>query len=98
MAQELEDRFGELPQATVNLLYQLRLKILAMTAGVQTISSEEGQVVIKAEGLGRAEEKWLQRRLGNKARVGRRQVWLSLDAQGRWQELLPDILRTMTEM
>jgi transcription-repair coupling factor (superfamily II helicase) len=98
MAQELEDRFGELPQATVNLLHQLRLKILAMTAGVQTISSEEGQVVIKAEGLGRAEEKWLQRRLGNKARVGRRQVWLSLDAQGRWQELLPDILRTMTEM
>ena len=94
-AQELEDRFGELPQATVNLLYQLRLKILAMAAGVQAISTEEGQVVIKAEGVGRAEEKWLQRRLGNKARVGRRQLWLPLDARDRWQELLPDILQTM---
>jgi transcription-repair coupling factor (superfamily II helicase) len=98
MAQELEDRFGELPQATVNLLYQLRLKILAMAAGVQAISTEEGQVVIKAKGVGRAEEKGLQRRLGNKARVGRRQVWLPLDAQGRWQEILPDILQTMAEV
>jgi transcription-repair coupling factor (superfamily II helicase) len=95
IAQELEDRFGELPQAAENLLYQLRLKILAMAAGVQVISTEEGQVVIKAKGVGRAEEKWLQRRLGNKARVGRRQVWLPLDAQGRWRELLPDILQTM---
>ena len=98
MAQELEDRFGELPQPSVSLLYQLRLKILALTAGVQAISNEEGQVVIKAEGLGGAEGKWLQRRLGNKARVGRRQVWLPLDARGRWRELLPDILLTMAEM
>jgi transcription-repair coupling factor (superfamily II helicase) len=97
MAQELEDRFGELPQAAENLLYQLRLKTLAMAAGVQAISTEEGQVVIKARGLGGAEGKWLQRRLGNKARVGRRQVWLPLDARDRWRELLPDILRTMAE-
>jgi transcription-repair coupling factor (superfamily II helicase) len=98
MAQELEDRFGELSQATENLLYQLRLKILAMAAGVQAISNEEGQVVIKAKGVGRAEERWLQRRLGNKARVGRRQVWLPLDGRDRWRELLPGILQTMAEM
>ena len=95
MEQELEDRFGPLPQATVNLLYQLRLKVLAVAARVQAITSEDGQVVIKAEDLGRAEEKELQRYLGNKARVGRRQVWLPLDAQGRWQELLPDILQVI---
>ncbi len=98
MAQELEDRFGRLPRPTENLLYQLRLKILAMAAGVQAISTEEGQVVIRAEGLGRAEERRLQRRLGSKARVGRRQVWLPLDARGRWRELLPDILQTMAEI
>jgi transcription-repair coupling factor (superfamily II helicase) len=98
MAQELEDRFGGLPQATVDLLYQLRLKILAVAAGVQAISNEDGQVVIRAEGLGGAEGKWLQRRLGNKARVGRRQAWLPLDAQDRWRELLPDILQTMAEI
>ncbi|TEU11201.1 MAG: transcription-repair coupling factor [Anaerolineales bacterium] len=98
MAQELEDRFGELSQAAVNLLYQLRLKILAVVAGVQAVSNEEGQVVIKAQDLGRAEERRLQRRLGNKARVGRRQVWLPLDARDRWRELLPGILQTMAEM
>jgi transcription-repair coupling factor (superfamily II helicase) len=98
MAQELEDRFGGPPEATLDLLYQLRLKILAVAAGVQAISNEEGQVVIKAQGVGRDEERWLQRRLGNKARVGRRQAWLPLDAQGRWQDLLPDILQTMAEM
>ena len=69
-----------------------------MAAGVQAVSTEEGQVVIKAKGLGGAEGKWLQRRLGNKARVGRRQVWLPLDAQGRWRELLPDVLETMAEI
>jgi transcription-repair coupling factor (superfamily II helicase) len=98
MAQELEDRFGGPPGATLNLLYQLRLKILAVAAGVQAISNEEGQVVIKAQGVGRDEERWLQRRLGNKARVGRRQAWLPLDAQGRWQGLLPDILQTMADV
>lgn len=96
--QELEDRFGPLPQATANLLYQLRLKILAMAARVQAISTEEGQVVIKAEGLGRTEEQELQRSLGNKVRVGRRQVWLPLDHQGRWQKLLPDILQIIAEV
>jgi transcription-repair coupling factor (superfamily II helicase) len=95
VAQELEDRFGELPQATVNLLYQLRLKILAVAAGVQAISTEEGQVVIKAAGLGRAEERRLQQHLEDKVRAGRRQVWLPLDARSRWEELLPDILQTM---
>lgn len=52
-------------------------------------------MVIKAEGLERAEEKRLQPRLGGKARVGRRQVWLPLDAQGRWRELLPEVLYTL---
>jgi transcription-repair coupling factor (superfamily II helicase) len=95
MAQELEDRFGELSQPTVNLLYQLRLKILAVAAGVQAISTEEGQVVVKAEDLGKAEERRLQQHLGGKVRVGRRQVWLPLDARGRWRELLPEVLYTM---
>jgi transcription-repair coupling factor (superfamily II helicase) len=97
MARELEDRFGELPQATVNLLYQLRLKILAMAAGVQAVSIEEGQIVIRDKSLGSAEGRRLQRRLGNKARVGRRQVWLPLDARSRWRRLLPDILQIMAE-
>ena len=95
MAQELEDRFGELSQPTVNLLYQLRLKILAIAAGVQAISTEEGQVVVKAQDLGKPEEGRLQQRLGGKVRVGRRQVWLPLDARGRWRELLPEVLYAM---
>ncbi|MBC8249406.1 MAG: transcription-repair coupling factor, partial [Anaerolineales bacterium] len=34
MERELKDRFGDLPEATTNLLYQLRLKVLALRAGV----------------------------------------------------------------
>ena len=34
MAEELADRFGEIPDPVNNLLYQLRVKSLALKAGV----------------------------------------------------------------
>ena len=41
MARELEDRFGEPPRPVENMLYFLRLKVLAAEAGVQAISTDD---------------------------------------------------------
>ncbi len=93
VAQELVDRFGPLPQPAADLLYQLRLKVLALAAGVQAITVEEGQILIKTPGVGPGEGKRLQRRLGRRARVGRRQVWLSLSPQTEvWKAALVKVL------
>jgi transcription-repair coupling factor (superfamily II helicase) len=46
LRKELEDRFGELPKAAENLLFQLRVKILAQRAGVEAVAMEGGVLVI----------------------------------------------------
>jgi len=46
LRKELEDRFGELPEAAENLLYQLRVKILAQRAGVDAVAMEGGVLTV----------------------------------------------------
>ncbi|MFH1639531.1 MAG: transcription-repair coupling factor [Chloroflexota bacterium] len=47
MASELADRFGKLPPAVENLLYAVRVKILAGRAGIESVSHETGYIVLK---------------------------------------------------
>ncbi len=97
IARELRDRFGPLPGPAENLIYQLHLKVLALQSEVQGISTEEGQAVIKVKDLDRANQERLRARLkakvGNRARVFRREIWLPLD--GNWQEDLTAVLEVI---
>jgi len=105
MRAELEDRFGPLPEEAENLFYQLRLKVDAMAAGVKAITIEEGQIVIRADSLEKVDRDRLQRRMGDRARVTRRAVWLPLDEagaladgeNGRWRVTLAAVLQAMVE-
>lgn len=47
IAQELEDRFGKLPEPVQNLLYLLRVKVLAERAGASAVSLDNGRVNIR---------------------------------------------------
>ena len=47
MAQELRDRFGPLPEPVQTLLYVVRVRALAREAGVQSIQTEDGQIVVR---------------------------------------------------
>jgi transcription-repair coupling factor (superfamily II helicase) len=99
MAQELEDRFGELPESVANLLYQLKLKVLAFESGIQAINVDSGQIVIKAKGLEHLDRDGLQRRVGPQTRVTRRQIWMPLHPNpSTWQAELEKILRLMHRM
>lgn len=99
MAQELGDRFGKLPAEVINLMDQLRIKVLAMEAGVQAIKVEAGQIVIKADTLENLDRAGLQRRLGPQIRVARRQIWMPLHPKPAiWQAELEKILRLMGRM
>ncbi len=102
---ELKDRFGPLPEEGKNLFYQLQLKIYALAAGVKAITTEEGQVVIRADSLEQVDRGRLQRRLGDRGRVTRRAVWLPLDEASspaevgneRWRTTLLAVLQAMAE-
>ena len=97
MEQELQDRFGSLPEATANLLYQLRLKVLALRAEVRGISVREGQIVISTNRD--LEREQLEKRLTNRARVSRRQLWLPLrQKEDVWQRDLTRVLETMARV
>ncbi|MCS7260626.1 MAG: transcription-repair coupling factor, partial [Anaerolineae bacterium] len=99
MAQELRDRFGELPPPVCNLLYQLRLKVLALESNVQSIGVEAGQILVRAEGLEHLNREALQRYVGGAVRVSRRQIWLPLHPDTSvWQAELERVLRLMHRM
>ena len=47
LASEFKDRFGELPEMTENLFYQMRVKLRAEKAGLSSINWESGQIVLR---------------------------------------------------
>jgi len=85
LAQEFTDRFGPVPEEVANLLYVVRVKVLAVNAGVEAIGTEEGQLLIKSAGLEMMDRVALQERLraqGVPARVARRAIWLEMREAG----------------
>lgn len=94
---ELEDRFGVLPPPVLNLLFQLRVKQLALEANVDAIVAEGDQVSIRLGGLAHVDRRALQDRLGHDVRVSRTAVWLPLGEDDGWQNRLLDILVRLAE-
>ena len=97
---ELTDRFGPLPSPATNLIYQLCLKVLALSAGVKSISTGGGRLILHAEGLEKRNRAALQARLGQDVIIGRHQMWLPLplaDGQEKWQVELVTALEVLTE-
>ncbi|MCC7359339.1 MAG: transcription-repair coupling factor [Anaerolineales bacterium] len=102
-AQELAERFGPLPEPAENLLYQLRVKILATRAGVSAIGSENGQIVLTTQPVGEVDQAYLGLQLGPGARVSKNKVWLGRAANPRapdapWRAQLLEVLRQMARL
>ena len=95
LAQEFADRFGPVPEEVRNLLYVVRVKVLAVNARVEAIGTEEGQLLIKAAILETLDRAALQERLkaqGVPARVARRAIWLEMREAHAWRE---DLMKTL---
>lgn len=86
---ELVDRFGPPPEEVRNLLFQLTVKIMAASAMVNGVSSENGQILIQLSpdrvpsDLGEN---------GFQVRVSKRGIWLSSRANEDWKQQLLDLL------
>lgn len=92
IAIEFEDRFGPLPPEAENLLYQLRVKVLASRAGADGISVENGQILIAfPDSLSDAELP----DLGPDVRRSKRGLWLSRSVSPDWKARLLTVLSVL---
>jgi transcription-repair coupling factor (superfamily II helicase) len=96
MAEELADRFGAIPDPVDNLLYQLRVKVLAGRAAVSSVTVESGQIRVRVPGLDHLPRYRLQRYLGDEVRVSRKAVWFGRDlGTNEWQVILVRVLEKL---
>ncbi len=95
IAEEFEDRFGKLPLAVENLFYLLNIRSLAIQTGVQSISKEDRQIVVRfKEGVKIDLERMRQAWHGLK--VGTSQLRLDIRALGdRWKMGLEEVLKRL---
>ncbi len=89
LAAELQDRFGPPPIEVENLLYQLRIRSLAMRAGVESISVQNGQILLQ---MPYSEEPRKLPISADDVRQSKRGLWLSRRDDSNWKGRLEEVL------
>jgi transcription-repair coupling factor (superfamily II helicase) len=94
LAEEFNDRFGPPPEPVRNLLFQLKVKILGEKAGITSVTSESGQLVLRfPQGMVPTSLP----DLGPYSRLGKTAVWIPFESIPGWQEYLLGVLERMGE-
>jgi transcription-repair coupling factor (superfamily II helicase) len=89
MYEELKDRFGEMPMEVDNLLFQLRVKMLADLAGLSSVNIEGGQIVLRYPQLPDGFPTRNLPALGPSIRTGKNAYWLQVNFSAySWQQEL----------
>ncbi len=92
MAREFEDRFGALPEPVENLLYMVRVKLLAIEAGVGSVATQGRQIVLKPLTDGRQLEGAAP--VSGGVRAGATQIRIDTRVLGnKWTATLEETLR-----
>ncbi|PWH13253.1 MAG: transcription-repair coupling factor [Anaerolineae bacterium] len=89
LQEEFQDRFGALPEAVMDLLYQMKVKLLAQRAGLASINVESGQLVLR---FAECVQPPSQRFLHPAARWGKTAIWFAYKNVEDWRKTLLEIL------
>ncbi|HSB89728.1 MAG TPA: transcription-repair coupling factor [Anaerolineales bacterium] len=89
---EIADRFGALPLEAQNLLFQLRVKILAARAELSAVTVENGQILLQHPD---PEARFGSIDLDAEARRSRRGLWLTRLTHPAWRDRLIVFLREL---
>ena len=90
---DFKDRFGGMPPEVDNLLYAIRIKLLAAKAGVESVSTEDGQIVLRLFSGMRFDKKRLEPILREGIKFGLIQLRLDYKKLGsKWREVLEEML------
>jgi transcription-repair coupling factor (superfamily II helicase) len=101
LRKELEDRFGPLPEPASNLLEVLKLKGLAIGAGVESIRALSNEFAIQTpqeEPMPESLRMRLQRKFRDYLKVSPHQVRIDRTKAGiKWQDVMAQVLEEMGE-
>lgn len=96
MTEEMQDRFGEMPQEVENLLFQLRVKLLTERAGLASVTVESGQLVMRYPQLPDGFPARNLPFINTSVRSGKNSYWMPLNADSRaWQN---ELLQALSEI
>ena len=96
LEKELSDRFGPLPEPVQNLLFQMKVKLLAIAAGLASVSTENGQFVLRYP---KGVEPPQSADLPSQIRAGKTAFWMRIPTEADdWSELLLNILEKLGEI
>ena len=89
LVEEFQDRFGPLPEACRNLLFQLKIKLLAEQAGLASLSAENGQFSLHFPD---EEPPYPLPDLDPAVRAGKTALWIAYLSLPDWQATLVKVL------
>lgn len=94
--EELIDRFGEIPEETVNLLYIVEIKMLAIKAGVDSVFRDGDRIILSFKDGVIPDASRVPQSMRKAVAVGNRQIRIDLDQAGeQWQALLRRLLENL---
>lgn len=98
MEDELRDRFGPLPWQAENLLYVVKLKLLAKKAHIESIYRDRDRIVLRFSGDIGGARRAMERTLGRNYEVGNNQVRMPLDnLDAEWEQPLLEGVKKLAE-
>ena len=92
---ELSDRFGDPPEHVLNLLFQMRIKLKAEGAGLQAISMENKNIVMRYPPDDQDSNGSSLPELGSHIRKGKRAYWMPIEMNDKWRARL---LKTIDDL
>lgn len=97
LGSEFRDRFGhQMPEMTQNLLYQMRVKLRAEKAGLNSVNMESsGQILLKYAAPTDGSEAKRLPDLGNGVRGGKSAYWVTVAKEEVWTVKLLEVLKEL---
>jgi hypothetical protein len=89
---EFSDRFGPLPEMFQNLFYQMKVKLASDAAGLLSVSTEAGQIVLRYPALTENMSQRILSDLGPSIRGGKNAYWCNFLKDEGWQDRLMELL------
>jgi transcription-repair coupling factor (superfamily II helicase) len=90
--EEFTDRFGIPPKPVRNLLYQLKVKLLAELTGIASVNVENNQIVMRFRDDELPPD---LPALKPEVRIGKTGLWIAYKAIPNWQEAILEVFRVL---
>ena len=95
--EELQDRFGRLPDQAQNLLFGVGLKLVAARIGVKAISLMESDLVVRLDNIPLTVRSDITRRFGPRVKVLPNQVRIPRGQNLDWMPIIQDLMDFLEE-